>query len=259
MLSATTAMRTHTRSRPSPRRTLTAPSHGAGATQRTSVRMRRMSARAHDVATQCMRTCRSQCNGDRIHPVWGRNGPAPPLRPPSSRPTPASPAKPDRAAALQSPARANPHPDFGGSENVGKKSPRDYARVDCAFELGPCDGAAVQVRGAKHDGGARWSACMWHVGCTTDSVQPATIRNRSAQRPAWSCPRACPSTFAHACTCGCLQHTCSLTTLPSAQSSQCCQRLQPCARTRGRSHRPAVRTRARNRTPGVLHGAPLCE
>ena len=75
------------------------------------------------VATQRMSTRRSQCDGDRIHPVRGRNGPAPPLRPPSSRPPPAWPAKPDRAAALQSPAQAQPPTQILGGPKRSKICP----------------------------------------------------------------------------------------------------------------------------------------
>ena len=110
------------------------------------------------VATQRMSTRRSQCDGDRMHPVRGRKEPSPPLRPPSSRPPPAWPAKPDRAAALQSPAQAQPPTQILGARKGRKFAPRDYARIERAFEFGPCDGAAVQVRGAKRDGDARWRA-----------------------------------------------------------------------------------------------------
>ena len=58
-----------------------------------------------------------------------------------------------------------------------KFAPREYARIERAFEFGPCDGATVQVRGAKRDGGARWRACAPRVGCTTDSMQPAASRD----------------------------------------------------------------------------------
>ena len=39
----------------------------------------------------------------------------------------------------------------------------------------------------------------------------------------------------------------------------CCQRLQPCERTRSPANRPAVRTRTRHRMARGLHSSPLCE
>ena len=150
MLSATTAMRTHTQSPPSPRRTHAhAQSHArASYTAHSCVN-------ENDVATQRMSTCRSQCDGDRIHPVWGARdllrlfgrfllghrllG------------------LPNHDELQNCRARRGPTapPRFWGVRKGRKFSPRDYGRVECAFKFGPCDGAGVQVCGAKRGGGAR--------------------------------------------------------------------------------------------------------
>ena len=123
-----------------------------------------------DVATQRMSTRRSQCDGDRMHPVRGRNGPSPPLRPPSSRPPPAWPAKPERAAELQSPARANPGQIWVRKDR--KTSPRDYARVERARTklMGPQCRCAVRNATATRVGVR--ARRTWGV-----QPQPATLKN----------------------------------------------------------------------------------
>ena len=149
LLPATTAMRTHTRSRPSPRRYA-----------RPRAIARRGSYTAHsanetDVATQRMSTCRSQCDGDRIHPVWGardllcllfgRHLAGHRLL-----------GLPNQDELQNCRARRGPTPtQIWGRRKGRKKSPRDYGRVERASKFGPCDGAGVQVRGAKRDGDAR--------------------------------------------------------------------------------------------------------
>jgi hypothetical protein len=52
------------------------------------------------------------------------------------------------------PRGANP-PSFFGGPKRSKTSVRDYGRIECASQFGPCDEAGVQVRGAKRDGDAR--------------------------------------------------------------------------------------------------------
>ena len=210
-----------------------------------------------DVATQRMSACPSQCDGDRIHPVRGRNGPAPPLRPPSSRPPPAWPAKPDRTAALQSPARAQPPTQILGVRKGRKFAPRDSARIERAFEFGPCDGAGVQVRGAKRDGGARWRACgTWGVQPAA-CIPPlaATLKNNGLTELALARAHLRALRRAHV---GALQHTCSLTTVPSARWRHAVSDYSH-ANAHAASLPPAVRTRTRHRMARVLHSAPLCE
>ncbi len=120
-----------------------------------------------------MSTCRSQCDGDRIHSVWGRKGPSPPSRPPSSRPPPSWPAQTTTSCRTAEPGGGQPpHPDLGGGVRKGGKfSPRDYGRVERASKFGPCDGAGVQVRGAKRGGGARRRRARC-VRCKTECCSP---------------------------------------------------------------------------------------
>ncbi len=173
MLPATTAMRTHTQSPPSPRRCA-----------RARAIARRGSYIPHcanetDVATQRMSTCRSQCDGDRIHPVWG------------ARTFSASSAACFSATAFLAcqtttscrnakPGEGQPPPRFGGGggggvqKKVGNLPLAIYGRVERASKFGPCDGAGVQVRGAKRDGDPRW-----RLACDTWGVKPS-VRNRTA-------------------------------------------------------------------------------
>jgi hypothetical protein len=93
-----------------------AQSHGGGPTQRAHVRMKRLLP-----IKVCRRVARSATETQHIQ---SGGGPAPPLRPPSCWPPPSWPAQPERTAELQSPARANPHPDLGGpkrSKNVSSR------------------------------------------------------------------------------------------------------------------------------------------
>ena len=108
-------------------------------------------------------------------------GPVPPLRPPSCWPPPSWPAKRERMAELQSPARGPTPTQILGVRKCRKKSVRDYGRIECASQFGACDGAGVRVRGAKRDGDARWRACgAW-------GVQPTRAARRRPRRS----PRAC--------------------------------------------------------------------
>jgi hypothetical protein len=189
----------------------------------------------------------------RPHPSSvGRKGPSPPPPgPPSSRPPPSWPAQCTTSCRTAEPGEGQPpHADLGGSEKVGKFPLAIYGRVERASKFGPCDGAGVQVRGAKRGGGARRRRArgVW-------DVEPTCAARRNPRRKARRPVSELAVTNAHrraarACTCGCLQHTARLATLPSAQWSQCCRRLQRCKRTRGRPHRAAVRTRTRTRTRG---------
>jgi hypothetical protein len=113
MLPATTAMRTHMQSPPSPRRTH-AQSHGGGLTQRT-VRMRRMSP-----LNACARVARSATETAAIQCEEGRTFSASSAAFFSATAFLACQTRPN--AELQSPARANSPPRFRGSEKVKKLS-----------------------------------------------------------------------------------------------------------------------------------------
>ena len=178
MLPATTAMRTHTRSPPSPHRYA-----------RARTIAWRGSYTAHscanetEVATQRMSTCRSQCDGDRIHSLWGGTDLLRLLGRLLLGHRLLGLPNHDELQNCRARRGADPHPDLGGSEKVEKITPLDYGRVERASKFGPCDAAAVQVRGAKRGGGARWRRArgVWGVEQTC-----AARRNprRKARRPA---------------------------------------------------------------------------
>ena len=108
----------------------------------------------------------------------------PPLRPPSCWRPPSWPAKPERTAELQSPARGpTPTQILGGPKMSKKKSVRDYGRIECATQFGARDGAGVQVRGAKRDGDARRRVFAAR-GVYNLHVQPAADRDAPRGRAA---------------------------------------------------------------------------
>jgi hypothetical protein len=109
----------------------------------------------------------------RPHPFSvGRNGPSPPPRPPSSRPPPSWPAQTTTSCRTAEPRGGQPAPRFGGVRKGRKFTPRDCGRVERASKFGPCDGAGVQVRGAKRDGGARRRRAPRREECKTDMRSP---------------------------------------------------------------------------------------
>ena len=122
MLPATATWRTHPRSPPSPRRTHAhARSHARGSHTAHC-------ANETDVATQGMSTCRSQCDGDRIHPVWGGRDLLRLFGRILLGHRLLGLPNQNEAAELQSPARANPHPDFGGPKRSENLPSRSWAR-----------------------------------------------------------------------------------------------------------------------------------
>ncbi len=120
-----------------------------------------------DVATQRMSTCRSQCDGDRIHPEWGGRDLLRLFGRLLLGHRLLGLPNQNEAAELQSPARANPHPDFGGPKRSRE------GRVKRALKFGPCNGAGVQVRDAKRDGDTRWRRA-----CDAWGVQPSVAARR---------------------------------------------------------------------------------
>jgi hypothetical protein len=127
---------------------------------------------------------RSQCDGDRIHPVWEEGHPvcpAPQLQPPSWPPS--WPAKPERKMQnCKARARGHPHADIWGSENVGKKSfaiiGASHARRNLVRGMGPeCRCAARNATATRV--GAR--------ACGAWGVQPRRAARRRPQRS----PRVC--------------------------------------------------------------------
>ncbi len=113
-----------------------------------------------------MSTCRSLA--DLTDSVQCGSGPAPPLRPLSCWPPPSWPAKPERNADLQSPGRANPHPDFWGAKR-SEKNLRDYAHRNLVRAMGPECRCAVRNATATRVGGFMCVRCM---ECKAESCSP---------------------------------------------------------------------------------------
>jgi hypothetical protein len=176
MLPATTALRTRTQPPPSPRRYAR-----ARAIARRGSYTVHSCANETDVATQRMRTCRSQCNGDRIHPVRGGTD----LLRLLGRLLVGHRllGLPNHDELQSCKARRGPtRPRFRGVRKGRKISPRDYGRDERASKFDPCDGAGVQVRGAKPGGDARWRRA-----CATRGVKPSVAAHRKPQRSTRAC------------------------------------------------------------------------
>jgi hypothetical protein len=153
-----------------------------GPTRRTSVRTSRTS------PLKRISTCRSQCDGDRTHPVWEEGTCA--ASSAAFLLATACLACRTRASCRTATPGEGPTPTqiFGGPKMSREKCLRDYRRIARASKFGAWDGAAVQVCGAKRDGDARWCACgAW-------GVQPRRAARRRPQRLDQRPERACPST-----------------------------------------------------------------
>jgi hypothetical protein len=88
--------------------------------------------------------------------------------------------------------RRGPTPtQIWGSEKV-ENLPRDYGRVERASKFSPCDGAGVQLRGAKRDGGARRRRA-----CDTWGVKQTWAARRNPRRKARGGPSELAVTNAH--------------------------------------------------------------
>jgi hypothetical protein len=137
-----------------------------------------------------------------------------------------------------------------------RKNPfRDYGRIARASKFAAWDGAAVQVRGAKRDGDARWRACVRSVGCTTETGSPpqaATLGTTACvSLPIYV--RSCVHMWVP------IAHCPPDHIAERAMWSQCCQRLQQCERTRSPpSPLPYARAHA-FAWWGVVHSALMFE